>query len=241
MRRMFDYFLTRLGERDPGVIRDDLRRYLATRLAPPQATQTLAWFDRYVALEQESAALGTSDDPSGDLRHRQVLRRLRLGEAVAAAWYAEDERLAVFALARQSLVRDRTQDPDTRAYRLMKLEQQHGLTGDPTRTESDTAALAMLQSRQFAAAGTSPARRLVERTALFGTEAAQRLAALDARRDAWSARLAAYRLQRQRVLANDGLSEARRAQRLAGLLASFTPSERLRVEVLTRADAASPD
>ncbi|MGH8078037.1 MAG: lipase secretion chaperone, partial [Lysobacter sp.] len=241
MRRMFDHFLTRLGERDLQSVRDDLRRYLSTRLAPSPVTQTLAWFDRYVALEQESAALGVSDDPVADHGRRRELRRLRLGEEIADAWYGEDERQAGYALARQALVRDRTLDPAARARELMALEQQHGLMQDATRVESDTAALAMAQSRHFATAGTPSAQRLVERQALFGTEAAHRLAALDARRDEWNARVATYRAQRQGLLANRALSDAQRAQRLAELLASSTPNERLRLQALTRDDATPPD
>lgn len=237
MRRMFDHFLTRLGERDLHIIRDDLRHHLQPRLAASALAQTLAWFDRYVALEQESAALGVSHDARADLQRRRELRRLRLGEEVADAWYGEDERMADYALARQALAGDRALDSETRRHHLAELEQQQGMTPDATRVAGDTVVLAMAQSRQFEAAGTPSQQRWAEREALYGAEAAGRLAALDARRAEWNARLEGYRLQRQRILANRGLSAVQRAQELDALLAPFAPHERLRVEALTRADA----
>lgn len=240
MRRMFDHFLTRLGERDLHVIRDDVRRHLQPRLAPSALAQTLTWFDRYVALEQESAALGVSGDPRADLQQRRALRQRRLGGEVATAWYGEDERQAEHALARQALAGDRSLDSDTRRERLAELEREQGAAQDATRTASDTVALAMAQSRRFAAAATPSSQRWAEREALFGAEAAGRLAALDTRRAEWNARVDAYRTQRQRILVDSRLSAAQRARALDALLAPFTPNERLRVDALTRADAGRP-
>ncbi|KRD72764.1 lipase secretion chaperone [Lysobacter sp. Root983] len=236
MRRLFDYFLTRLGERSPATIRDDLRRHLQPRVGAAVLAQVLAWFDAYVALERESAALGASGDLSADLQRRRELRRRRLGATVAQAWYGEDERRLEHAIARQALQRDRGLAPAQRATRLRELDAAYGLDLDATRTEGDTVALAMRQSARFEAEGAAPERRYAEREAAFGREAAQRLGELDLRRAQWNRRVAAYRVARSQVLADRGLSAAQRQARLAALLAPFDARERLRIEALTRND-----
>ena len=234
MRRLFDYFLTRLGERPPAAIRDDLRRHLQPRVSAPTVSQVLAWFDAYVALERESAALGVGGDLRTDLQRRRELRQRRLGAAVAQAWYGEDERRLEHAIARQALLREPGLTPVQRAARLRALDVAYGLDLDPSRTDSEAVVLAMRQNAQFDAQGVAPERRYAAREAAFGTEAAHRLAALDQRRAHWNRRVAAYRQQRARVLADRGLDEAQRQARLAALLAPFDASERLRIEALTR-------
>lgn len=236
MRRLFDYFLTRLGEREPAAIRDDLRRHLQPRVGAAVQAQVLAWFDAYVALERESAALDTGSDLRADLERRRELRRRRLGATVAQAWYGEDERRLEHAISRQALLHDRRLTPAQRAVRLQELDAAHGLDADPTRTESDTVARAMRQSAQFEAQGAAPERRYAERQAAFGPEAAQRLAELDQRRAQWNRRVATYRAGRERVLADRGLDAAQREARLAALLAPFDARERRRIEALTRDD-----
>ena len=73
----------------------------------------------------------------------------------------------------------------------------------------------------------------------FGPEAAARLAALDARRAAWAARVADYRAERERVdpPGEPDDSEARAAAIAALRDARFTGAERLRIEALDRLEA----
>ncbi|RDZ29410.1 lipase secretion chaperone [Lysobacter silvisoli] len=234
MRRLFDYFLTRLGERTPAQIRDALRLHLQPQLSAAALAQVLAWFDAYVALERESAALGVSQDLAADLRQRRELRRRRLGEAIAQAWYGEDERRLQLALAKQALAREAGLTPAQREQRLAELQAASGLPPDPTRDESQAVALAMQQSAQFEAQGVAPQQRYAQREAAFGAAAAQRLAELDARRERWNARLADYRAQRQRVLADTALDAAQRQARLDALLAPFDEAERRRLLAQTR-------
>ncbi|RNF86026.1 lipase secretion chaperone [Montanilutibacter psychrotolerans] len=239
MRRLFDYFLTRLGERDLAAIRDDVRRHLQPRLGPAALAQVLAWFDRYVVLERESAALGVGGDLRADLQRRHALRRRHLGDAVALAWYGEDERALAVAIARREVLRDPALSPQQRAERLAQLDRASGAASDATRTESQLVELVREQSALFDAQATSPAQRMAEREALFGVAAARRLATLDARRAQWDGRVSAYRDQRRRLLADTSLSAAERQRRVDGLLAGFTGNERRRVEALARHDPAT--
>lgn len=239
MRRLFDYFLTRLGERDLAAIRDDVRRHLQPRLGAAALAQVLAWFDRYVALERESAALGVGGDLRVDLQRRHALRRRHLGDAVALAWYGDDERALAVAIERRSLLRDPALSAQQRAQRLAALDQASGAATDASRTESRLVELVREQSAVFDAQATSPAQRMAEREALFGIAAARRLATLDTRRAQWDGRVSAYRDQRRRLLADTSLTAAERQRRLDGLLAGFNDNERRRVEALVRHEPAT--
>jgi lipase chaperone LimK len=109
------------------------------------------------------------------------------------------------------------------------------------RAETIDPLLASEQTSQFDALDVPPAQRQAERAALFGAEAAERLAALDAERAAWDARVAAVRAQHQ-GWADSELDPAEREARLQNLLdADFSDSEQRRVRALLSLPAAAGD
>lgn len=234
LRRLFDYFLSRTGEQSPEAIRVALIAHLQPRLGADALATVLAWFDAYVALERDSVVAGhEARDMTAAVARVRSLRRERLGAELAQAWYGEEERAYDDVLARRGLLADRSLDEATRARRLAELDARL----DPQRQvvqeglELDSA---VRQSRDFELRQVDPATRYAEREALFGREAAQRLAALDARKAQWQERLRRYAAQRRRVLADTALSDSQRQQRMASLLQGFDANERRRVDVLTR-------
>lgn len=241
LRRLFDYFLTRLGERGLPAIRADVSRHvsaqLSTRLSPEAVAEVMDQFDAYVALTRELAALAPTGDSRADFARLQALRRQRLGDAIAEAWYGDEERYLQNTLDRQAVMSDASLSASERAAALAALD----ATLDPAqrvaRAPTDTMAVAVAQTEAFAAANTAPAERFAERERLYGHDAAQRLAALDREHAQWQARLATYNQRRQRLLADRALDDTARTQALQSLLAaSFNGNERLRVEALARLD-----
>ncbi|QQP95930.1 lipase secretion chaperone [Lysobacter enzymogenes] len=235
LRRLFDYFLARAGERSPEAIRSALAAHLHARLAPAALATVLAWFDAYVALERDSVAMAQSaGGPEAAFERVRALRRERLGEALAQAFYAQEESDYLQAQRRGqlrgALLAER--DPAERARRAAELERE--AAADPALQASAQLRDALEQDRRFERDGTDPAARYAQREAQFGAAAAQRLAELDQRRGQWQLRLRSYAAQRQRVLADGGLSQDQRRQRLDALLADFDPNERRRVDALTR-------
>ena len=79
----------------------------------------------------------------------------------------------------------------------------------------------------------SAEQRHQERAAIWGDEAAQRLAALDQERALWQARVEGFRSERQQILANESLSAEQQAEQIQELLnRDFQPAEARRALAL---------
>lgn len=237
LRRLFDYFLARSGEQAPEAIRSALALHLHAQLPPPALATVLAWFDAYVALERDSIALARAGGGAEAAFERlRTLRRERLGDELAQAFYAQDEadydRARQRGLAREALLAQPGLDAGERARRLAELDRE--AAAEPALQASAELDAAMEQSRRFERDGASAGERYAERETRYGAAAAQRLAELDPRRAQWQLRLRSYAAQRQRLLADGGLDEAQRRRRLDALLAGFDPNERRRLDALAR-------
>lgn len=235
MRRLFDYFLARIGEQSLPAIRAALSAHLSTTYRAPVVSAVLDHYDAYVALMQEMAALSPTGDDLQDAERLHALRRARLGDAIAEAWYGDEERYLQATLARRAIVEDTSLDDAKKAAALAALDASLDPAQRAGRQQTDAMNDAVAQTAGFDAAGTSDAERFAEREKTVGREAAQRLAALDREHAAWNARLADFSAQRQRLLSDTRLSEAARVQAVQALMASrFDARERLRVDVLVR-------
>ena len=229
MRRLFDYYLSLIGERDPAQIRQLLQADLVQRHGAARAAEALAYFDRYVAYLQRLADARIDALPRlQDRFDRTVaLRRDALGEAMATAFFAEDEARARLTLQRLAIAADATLDREEKARRLAALDADAGYA---QRQEADTAALAAAQDDELARSHADAAQRAEAREALWGREAAGRLAQLDAERARWDERVADYLAARSGIEADPRLSPADRARALAALRAQrFDAAEQRRI------------
>lgn len=229
MRRLFDYYLSLIGERDPAQIRQLLQASLVQRHGAARAAEALAYFDRYVAYLQRLADARIDALPRlQDRFDRTVaLRRDALGEAMATAFFAEDEARARLTLQRMAIAADATLDREAKARRLAVLDAEAGYA---QRQEADTAALAAAQDDELARHHADASQRAEAREALWGKEAAGRLAQLDAERAHWDARVVDYLAARAGIEADPRLSPADRARALAALRAQrFDAAEQRRI------------
>jgi lipase chaperone LimK len=232
LRRLFDYHLSLIGERELPQIRQLLETHLLGRYGARPAQTVLAYFDRYAGYLQRLAEsrLGQSRDPKDRLAKVAALRRQTLGEAMATAFFADEEALAALTLKRMEIAADDTLSAARKSELLADLDRAAGHTA---RAEADTASLVADQNRAFELRRTTQAQRVAEREALWGKEAAQRLAALDEANARWDARIDAYLSARARIDADRTLSAAARAQAIAALRARrFDAAEQRRVESL---------
>ncbi len=236
LRRLFDYFLARLGERTPEQIRADLIAWLQSQpeLDATARAEATRLFDRYVELQRASAALGRSSDLRADLQRLRELRERELGAELARAWFGEEQDYAEQTLARLALASDASLDAQTRAQRLAELDRQQDPQQRAARAASTDFQLAVAQSEQLAASDASAQQRAQQRRELWGDEAAVRLAELDQQEASWQLRLRAYAQAREHLFADRGLTSQQRENRLARLLGDFSEAERRRV--LTLAD-----
>lgn len=102
LRRLFDYLLARSGEMSEEQLRHWSEQELAKRY-PAHADALVAIFRRYLLLRERMANVSKTDSLALDLAQLSALRREVLGAEMAAAFFADDEALAQFALARQQL------------------------------------------------------------------------------------------------------------------------------------------
>jgi lipase chaperone LimK len=235
LRRLFDYFLSALGERDIAAIRALLLEHVRALHGDAVGVEVAALFDRYIDYQQ---ALSEMNAPPGeDLRARldrvRDLRRRLLDAAMAEAFFGDEERYADYTLDYRAAMADSTLDEATRAERLQELDARLSPAQRASRQETNVAVLVDEQNRQFDALRLDPAQRQAEREALFGPEAAARLAQADADIAAWDARVRAYVQARDAIRADGRLDAAARDRAIATLQArSFDAAERRRIASL---------
>jgi len=239
LRRLFDYFLARQGERSIAAIRDDVRAHLRDRLRLDDTAQAqlLAWFDLYVAAGQSIAAAQRTGDLRADAALARDLHQHYLGADLAQAWFGADDDYASYTAQRLALQHASNLSLAQRSERLDELDaslDSEELAGRHAATDFQ---IASAQSRDFDATGTAPDTRFEERAALWGDEAAMRLAALDRQEMLWTQRAADFALQREALFADTHISPAARDARLAVLLSRFSEPERRRLQALAQAGA----
>jgi lipase chaperone LimK len=232
MRRLFDYYLSLIGERDLVQIRILLKDQLLTQYNQTNTEKVLQYFDRYTDYLSALAALNISGLSKPEERLQQVasLRKKMLGEAMALAFFAEEEALATLTLKRMAIANNKKLSADEKEKLLAELDASENYSA---RTQADTAALITEQTRQLDASNLTVAQRAAEREALWGKEAATRLAQLDQQRTQWGARIDRYLLARSRIDADRGLSANARAQAITALRAQqFNAAEQRRIASL---------
>ena len=208
LRRFFEYFFTASGEEPDAVIRARIEAALEERLPPRAARRAREILARFLAYRDAARGLRpVSDDLGARLAAVRALRRDTLGGDVADALFGDEERADDAALERR---RARAETPGDRD------------AVDLAAGGEVTAPVATLRREtELRAAGADVSEIRALRVGAFGADGADRLEALDRARDAWNARLEAFRAQR---------ADGRDGEAL--LAESFTPEEQVRVRAL---------
>lgn len=231
LRRHFDWYLAAMGEQDLQAIRARLARDSALLMNPAQVAAVLAWFDRYVAYQRASTRLAGISDLQERLDAVRALRKQMLGETAAQGFFGEEEDEAMRVIALKQAQADPSLSPAQRESLQRELEARSPGYAEARRESELREQLGELDAaldRQ----GASATERHAERSALLGTEAADRFAELDRTRADWNARLQSYAQQRAALQTRSGLSDMQRQAESRRLLAAFTPAEQRRIVAL---------
>lgn len=220
LRRLFDYYLSTLGEVDLESVGQLLRADLRQRpLDGGQQAEVMQLFARYVAYQQARTALASlgGEDLAARLTQDRALRRRMLGDALAQAFYP-------------------TAEADD-AWLLRALAQ----ADEPAQVQTATVATSIqAQTDQMEAAGLPPAARHAQRAAMWGEPAARRLDALDRERARRQQRLDAFATLAAGVQGDASLDPARRQQAVQRLLDRyFDGPERLQAQAMWQAGLLS--
>lgn len=238
VRRVFDYFLSIIGEEPADTVLNRLQRYFQANLPASAVIDAEQLLARYLAWQAAAGELGDGAMPAAmQLQPEQMRARLalmeslqvqHLGETAAAAFFGDENRYNRYTLDRLALMARQDLAPAERQLQLQQLR-----ANLPPGMQTLTAGLS--QSPPPAGTPRTAAERYQRRAEAFGDEAAQRLQALDQKRAQWDRRLEQWLRQRQQILASSGLDPETQQRRLAlARQQHFDEREVRRVQALER-------
>jgi lipase chaperone LimK len=226
--RLFDYFLTALGEETlPQVkarITAEINRHLRGE-ARGDANQLL---EQYLDYRDEARQMNEGRTQPAELEtgfaQLSDLRRKVFGRHTADLLFGEEEKLA----GRFLEARRNPGDPDVQAARL-----------------SDESTVPMVLSQNEAGLkgrGATQAEIRSIRIEMVGVDAARRLEVLDREEAEFKSRLATYRQARKEIESTPGLSDEARAESIQRVLGqTFSTAEQVRVRALDRIEGVTPE
>jgi len=234
--RLFDYWLTTVGEQPMASIRSQVEHDLDGRLGPRAARQAKDLFARYVQFKEAlttqrpAKPVGRSVDILREgLRRMQALRASYFSEAESQGLFGPQDAEASAALARMAVEQDPSLAAAQRRQRLAELDAQLPASVREAREASMAVVHLEEAAQRIRAAGGSEDDVYRMRAAATSPEAANRLADVDREEAAWKARIAAYQARRGAVLASpgDAAAHASAMAELRNML--FTPDEQRRL------------
>jgi len=240
LHRLFEYFLTGLGRAEPSALRQRLANALHHRELPPQARgEILDIFDRYITYRRALADMKRPDRDPESLRaafdRRYRLRREILGQELAEGLFSRREAINRYAIEARRVRQAHELSATERERRLRLLRQQLPKDVREARRRSRIAADLHRRTEALRESGASRADIQKLRRRRVGPEAAERLAELDERREAWRERVEAYRQARDRILETSGLDPKDKREAIDELIeARFDEREARRIRALDR-------
>ncbi|MGP5203758.1 lipase secretion chaperone [Psychrobacter aquimaris] len=217
LRRLFDYFLSSLGEEDEAVIFARVESYIRHHTPEPAASQAVAIFDQYITylkaipeIEQRYGNLQLQAAKSGELdlnvvaQQKQDVAKLRqqyfTKETITAFFSAEDE----YDDYSMEMVRiDQNQqltDVQKEATRQNYISRMPDNTIKASITQQANLNELMNRTTQMQAKGATAQELYNMRRDLVGAPAAARLAQVDAEDANFAQRFDQYQAQKQRLL-----------------------------------------
>lgn len=245
VRRVFDYFLSTIGEEPLDTILARIRAYIRHKLPAMAAGEAEQLLDNYIAykrgLDRVQQAQPASDGRidiaavRNQMQQVQALRSQYFSAEVITVFFGDEDAYDRYTLARLEVMQNQKLSATQRAQQLAALEGQLPQSiQDSMKTVNQYQNLEALTEDWKKRSGT-PAELRQIRESLVGTEATDRLETLDRDRSAWDQRMSAWYGERAAILGNSSLSEGDRQRQLGDLRNNrFTAEERLRVESLER-------
>ena len=235
LKRLFDYYLSAVGEQTVEGITAHLRGELERRLPAPQAKKAQRLLDLYIAFKRELLVLEQKPELSGNavqaIRARmlaqQDLRARYFSTEEAQGMFGFDDAYDMDAVARLEVSQNPALNAEQKKQQLASLD----AAMSPDLREAREASLVVVkveqQAQELRAKGASEDDIYRMRAKAFDPEAAARLAEVDREEAVWKSRIAQYREQRGKVLqSNAQASEAERQAAILQLQQSlFSPLE----------------
>lgn len=239
LRRLFDYYLSAVGEQSLGAITIEIQRAIAQNLPQQQVSDAMRLLDKYLQFKRALVDLEKSPQLAGD-SVQVIRRRFHALQDLRSRIFTAEEDQGLFGfddmydrdtLARLEIDRDATLSAGQKREKLAALD-----ASMPPALRADRDAPRMvLQLEQTAqdmrAKGASEDEIYRMRALALNPQAAERLAEVDREEKAWKDRIATYQADRARIL--KAQADAPESERQAALLqlqqAQFSEQERRRL------------
>ena len=202
LRHLFDYYLTALGEAPLDQLVSHIRGALA-ELPPEARREAEAVLRDYLSYRLEVGDLeapmdGADGDPSPQQMAARLaavrdLRRETLGDRVTETFFAREEAMNDYALARARIQADESLSSEEREQRLAEAESRLPESMRESRRASREYRNYRERVAELEASNANAEEIDALRARQFGEEGAERLAELDRQREDWNRRVSRYR------------------------------------------------
>lgn len=244
LRRLFDYWLTTLGEQDLDSIRAQIAELAEQSGGARIAAEVLGLFDDYVAYLQAAESISPdSMTPDALLAVHDALHALRreyLGHW-ADAFFGADEAALIEQIAQMQIRQDPELDPEARQYLLERWEE----TLPENVRQARFAATAHLDvvnhTRTMRQEGMSDEQKWLEWGRAYGAQAADRLAAVESSRAEFAEARDAFIEEYQDLMSDRMLNDQQRELAITALLSGYTDPQRRRLLALARLPEGAMD
>lgn len=222
MKRLFDYYLSAMGELPLDQMRKYLAKFAGKQLNPEQLEQMLTYFDQYQYYLTQAAVFSQTIEKDTNLQEKMNLlsefRVDKLGLTMANAFFADEQAYIEYVMSDKN----NTEPVD---------QQQNWLQAENQATEFQDV---VIENREFNQMNRLDSPDVYQyRLEKYGKDAAIRLTQLDQQRAQWQTVVANYFNQRQQIENHQGTLS------ITQLNSNYSTQEVRRLEALWRNNSHS--
>lgn len=239
LKRLFDYYLSAVGEQSIEAITQHIRGELDRRLPAPQAAKAQRLLALYIEFKRELVRLETQPQLVGNgvqavrarLLAMQDLRSRYFNEQETQGMFGFDDAYDMDAIARLEISQNPALSAEQKQQQLATVDAAMPANLRREREASSVVVRVEQQAQDLRAKGASEDDVYRMRAKAFDPQAAARLAEVDREEVAWKARIARYQDERSKLLKTQAnATESERQTVLAQLQQTyFTEAERPRL------------
>ena len=239
LKRLFDYYLSAVGEQSIAAITQHVRSELERRLPALQAQKAQRLFALYIEFKRELIELDSKPELAGN-GVQAIRRRMLAMQDVRARYFSNDETQGMFgfddsydmdAVARLEISQNPALNALQKQQQLAALDAAMSTALRTEREASHVVVRVEQKAQELRAKGASEDDIYRMRAKEFDPQAAARLADVDREEAAWNSRIARYRDERSKLLKSK--ANATESERQASLVelqqSAFTEEERPRL------------
>jgi len=218
IKNRFEYFLSTMGEFEVAQVMDMIKEDIALNLVSPAKEQALKLFDDYIAYKYALADLEASlDSPEeyevndiermrSQLQQMRDVRREYLSTDAVDAFFGFDEMYDDFMLARLEVQNNQQLSAQEKQQQLDGLEDSLPQDVQNMREETQRISQIFLLTEEVKKQGGTEQEVYEINEQEFGQEAAQRLQALERKRNAWQSRVNSFMAKKQSIEGDENLT-----------------------------------